>query len=62
MNNAYKWVRLQLAAASVFLVGTQKQASEVVALEAARCGGSYVNQRWAVCSPTDHHESSYRSP
>ena len=30
----------------VLFVGTKKQASEVVALEAARCGASYVNQRW----------------
>ena len=27
-------------------VGTKKQASEVVASEAARCGAAYVNQRW----------------
>ena len=27
-------------------MGTKKQASEVVALEAARCGAAYVNQRW----------------
>jgi small subunit ribosomal protein S2 len=27
-------------------VGTKKQASEVIALEATRCGASYVNQRW----------------
>jgi len=28
------------------LLAPKKQASEVVALEAARCGAAYVNQRW----------------
>merc|ERR1712146_472975 len=27
-------------------VGTKKQASDVVAQEATRCGAAYVNQRW----------------
>ncbi|MGB0826012.1 MAG: 30S ribosomal protein S2, partial [Synechococcus sp.] len=47
MNNAYKWTRSAARSGKRFLfVGTKKQASEVVALEAARCGASYVNQRW----------------
>jgi small subunit ribosomal protein S2 len=31
---------------TVLFVGTKKQAQDVVAEEAARCGGHYVNQRW----------------
>jgi small subunit ribosomal protein S2 len=31
---------------TVLFVGTKKQAQDVVAEEAARCGGFYVNQRW----------------
>jgi small subunit ribosomal protein S2 len=47
MNNAYKWTRSAARSGKRFLfVGTKKQASEVVALEAARCGAAYVNQRW----------------
>ena len=47
MNNAYKWTRTAARSGKRFLfVGTKKQASEVIALEAARCGASYVNQRW----------------
>ena len=47
MNNAYKWVRSAARSGKRFLfVGTKKQASEVVAQEALRCGSSYVNQRW----------------
>ena len=47
MNNAYKWVRSAARSGKRFLfVGTKKQAAEVVALEASRCGASYVNQRW----------------
>ncbi len=48
MNNAYKWGRSAARSGKRFLfVGTKKQAAEVVALEASRCGcASYVNQRW----------------
>ena len=47
MNSAYKWTRSAARSGKRFLfVGTKKQASEVVALEASRCGASYVNQRW----------------
>ena len=47
MNSAYKWTRNAARSGKRFLfVGTKKQASEVVAMEAARCGASYVNQRW----------------
>ncbi|MFZ4564888.1 MAG: 30S ribosomal protein S2 [Prochlorococcaceae cyanobacterium] len=47
MNNAYKWVRSASRSGKRFLfVGTKKQAAEVIAQEAGRCGASYVNQRW----------------
>jgi len=47
MNNAYKWTRSAARSGKRFLfVGTKKQASEVIAQEATRCGASYVNQRW----------------
>merc|ERR1711937_636982 len=47
MNNAYKWTRSAAKSGKRFLfVGTKKQASEVVAQEASRCGAAYVNQRW----------------
>merc|ERR1712070_1090976 len=47
MNNAYKWTRNAAKSGKRFLfVGTKKQASEVVAQEAARCGAAFVNQRW----------------
>ncbi|MFM9110919.1 MAG: 30S ribosomal protein S2, partial [Prochlorococcaceae cyanobacterium] len=47
MNNAYKWVRSASRSGKRFLfVGTKKQASEVIAQEATRCGAAYVNQRW----------------
>ncbi|MGA0022077.1 MAG: 30S ribosomal protein S2, partial [Vulcanococcus sp.] len=47
MNNAYKWVRSAARSGKRFLfVGTKKQASEVIAIEATRCGAAYVNQRW----------------
>ena len=47
MNSAYKWTRGAARSGKRFLfVGTKKQASEVVAQEAIRCGASYVNQRW----------------
>jgi small subunit ribosomal protein S2 len=46
-NDAMKFVR-QLAArrGTVLMVGTKRQAREVVALEAQRCGMPYVDQRW----------------
>merc|ERR1711970_281847 len=48
MNSAYKWTRGAARSGKRFLfVGTKKQASEVVAQEAVRCGASYVNQRRA---------------
>ncbi len=47
INNAYKWVRSAARSGKRFLfVGTKKQASEVIAQEATRCGAAYVNQRW----------------
>ena len=47
MNNAYKWTRNAAKSGKRFLfVGTKKQASDVVAQEAMRCGAAYVNQRW----------------
>ena len=46
MNNAYKWTRNAAKSGKRFLfVGTKKQASDVVAQEATRCGAAYVNQR-----------------
>ena len=46
-NEAMKFVR-QLAGrrGTVLMVGTKRQAREVVALEAQRCGMPYVDQRW----------------
>src|SRR5471032_1167725 len=46
-ENALKFVR-QLSAkrGTVLMVGTKRKAREVVALEAARCGMPYVDQRW----------------
>ncbi len=46
-EDALKYVR-QLAArrGSVLMVGTKRQARDVVALEARRCGMPYVDQRW----------------
>ena len=42
-----KWTRSAARSGKRFLfVGTKKQASEVIAIEATRCGASYVNQRW----------------
>ena len=47
IDKAYEFVKETVAhGGSILFVGTKKQASEVVALEAARCGASYVNQRW----------------
>ena len=46
-NDAMKFVR-QLAGrrGTVLMVGTKRQAREVVALEAQRCGMPFVDQRW----------------
>ncbi|HEX7687074.1 MAG TPA: 30S ribosomal protein S2 [Burkholderiaceae bacterium] len=46
-ENALKFVR-QLAAkrGTILMVGTKRQAREVVAAEAQRCGMPYVDQRW----------------
>ena len=46
-NDAMKFVR-QLAGrrGTVLMVGTKRQAREVVALEAHRCGMPFVDQRW----------------
>ena len=46
-ENALKFIR-QLSAkrGTVLMVGTKRQAREVVALEAQRCGMPYVDQRW----------------
>jgi small subunit ribosomal protein S2 len=47
MVEALKYAR-QLAAnrGSILFVGTKRQAGEVVAAEAARCGMPYVDERW----------------
>jgi len=46
-QDAMKFVR-QLAGrrGTILMVGTKRQAREVVALEAQRCGMPYVDQRW----------------
>ena len=46
-ENALKFIR-QLSAkrGTVLMVGTKRQARDVVALEAQRCGMPYVDQRW----------------
>ena len=46
-EEATKFVR-QLAArrGTVLMVGTKRQASEVIAQEARRCGMPYIDQRW----------------
>jgi small subunit ribosomal protein S2 len=46
-NDAMKFVR-QLAArrGTILIVGTKRQAREVVAMEARRCGMPFVDQRW----------------
>ena len=46
-EDAMKFVR-QLASrrGTVMMIGTKRQAREVVALEAQRCGMPYVDQRW----------------
>ena len=46
-DDAMKFVR-QLSArrGTILMIGTKRQAREVVALEAQRCGMPYVDQRW----------------
>jgi small subunit ribosomal protein S2 len=46
-NDAMKFVR-QLSAkrGTILMVGTKRQAREVIALEARRCGMPFVDQRW----------------
>ena len=46
-EEALKFVR-QLSArrGSILMIGTKRQAREVIALEAQRCGMPYVDQRW----------------
>ena len=54
MNSAYKWTRGAARSGKRFLfVGTKKQASEVVAQEAIRCGASYVCLLYTSPSPRD---------
>ena len=46
-ENALKFIRqLSSKRGTVLMVGTKRQAREVVAMEAARCGMPYVDQRW----------------
>jgi small subunit ribosomal protein S2 len=46
-NDAMKFIR-QLSArrGTILMIGTKRQAREVVAMEAQRCGMPYVDQRW----------------
>ncbi len=46
-NDGMKFIR-QLAArrGTVLMIGTKRQAREVIAMEAQRCGMPYVDQRW----------------
>ncbi len=47
MEEAYDYVRSSSENGKKFLfVGTKRQAAGIIASEAARCGGYYVNQRW----------------
>ncbi|RAQ39646.1 30S ribosomal protein S2, partial [Arthrospira sp. O9.13F] len=47
MDDAYDYVRSASEQGKKFLfVGTKRQAAGIIAQEAARCGGYYVNQRW----------------
>ncbi|SDC02149.1 30S ribosomal protein S2 [Geotoga petraea] len=47
IDEAYNFVRDKSAeGADVLFVGTKKQAQQIVADEAKRCGGYYVNNRW----------------
>ena len=47
MQEAYDYIRTNAEAGRKFLfVGTKRQAAAIIAQEASRCGGYYVNQRW----------------
>ncbi|HEC21625.1 MAG TPA: 30S ribosomal protein S2 [Chloroflexi bacterium] len=47
LREAYDVVREQIAdGGSILFVGTKRQAQEIIAREAQRCGMPYVNQRW----------------
>ena len=47
LDEAYTYVRdLVSDGESILLVGTKKQAQEIIEEEAKRCGTYYVNQRW----------------
>lgn len=47
LDAAYEVVRkFASQGKNVLFVGTKKQAADVVAQEAARCGGYYINRRW----------------
>jgi len=47
IDDAYNFVRDKSSeGADVLFVGTKKQAQQIVADEAKRCGGYYVNNRW----------------
>ena len=47
LEKAYALIRDSVAAGgSLLFVGTKRQAQETIETEAARCGMSYVNQRW----------------
>jgi small subunit ribosomal protein S2 len=47
IDSAYRFVRaLTARGGQVLFVGTKKQAQEPIAVEAARAGQPYVNQRW----------------
>jgi small subunit ribosomal protein S2 len=47
MEEAYDYVRTSSEQGKKFLfVGTKRQAAGIIAQEASRCGGYYINQRW----------------
>lgn len=47
VNDAYDFIRkVSSNGGSILFVGTKKQAQQIVADEAKRCGGFYVNNRW----------------
>lgn len=47
MEDAYNYMRSAAEQGKkVLFVGTKRQAAGIVAQEAARCGGYYINQRW----------------
>ena len=47
MDDAYNYMRTAAEQGKKFIfIGTKRQAAGIIAQEAARCGASYVNQRW----------------